>query len=729
MTTASLALFWHQHQPYYTDDVSGETLMPWVRLHGTKDYIGMALHIKEVPEFRCSINLVPSLLAQILAYTERGGSDRHLDVSRVPADSLNLDDAVYLLDHFFMANADNMIRPYPRYRELYSKRGMGTDSAESALPRFTERDIRDLQVWNNITWFHPLLFERDTDLKDFLNKGQGWTESEKAWLLDKQRDILAEIIPLHAELQKGGQVELTTTPFYHPILPLLWNKHSAREAMPGCPMSEHLETYHEDAVIQLNRAVKFHEELFGEKPRGMWPSEGSVSQDILPAIAETGIKWIATDEEILAESTGGWVSRDSQGHVRNPEMLFRPWQLEADGHQMGIVFRDHALSDLIGFHYQRGDSVHAAHDLLGKVAGIGRACGEQGRPALVPIILDGENCWEYYADGGVKFLRTLYQECVKHQEVDSTTVGDFIEKHPPTDKINRLFAGSWISHNFAIWYGHQEDRDGWDRLHETRAYLVAKQDKAGVDAELIKKAWEEIYIAEGSDWFWWYGDDHSSALDELFDQLFRRHLRNVYELLGDPAPADLSRPITSTVTQQLHSHPNRFLPVKVDGREAFFEWINAGCYVSGSQRGTMTLVTDGLVQKLWFGFDQKKLYIRLDAIGYVLEDFKEVDEIRVHFVEPTGYEVSVTGFEKPNELTVSVIHEGKKGKSATCSAAMDEIFEMAIDRSALNLKEQDSLHFFVELLHGSNSLDRAPNEGTIETSVPAKDFENFMWQV
>jgi len=729
MKTASLALFWHQHQPYYTDDLRGETLMPWVRLHGTKDYIGMALHIKEVPEFRCTINLVPSLLSQILAYTEHDGSDRHLDVSRAPADSLDHEDAIYLLDHFFMANNDNMIRPYPRYRELYGKRGSGTDSAESALPRFSERDLRDLQVWNNLTWFHPLLFKRDNDLQDFLNKGQGWSESEKRWLLDKQREILAEIIPLHAELQKGGQVELTTTPFYHPILPLLWDKHSAREAMPGCPMSEHLEPYHDDAVTHIERAVKFHEDLFGEKPRGMWPSEGSVSQAILPAIAASGIKWIATDEEILSESTGGWVSRDSQGHVRNPEMLFRPWQLEADDHQMGIVFRDHALSDLIGFHYQRGDSVHAAHDLLDKVAGIGRRCGEEDRPALVPIILDGENCWEYYADGGVKFLRTLYQECVKHREVHSTTVGDFLEQHPPTDKIKRLFAGSWISHNFAIWYGHQEDRDGWDRLHETREFLVSRQDDPEIDPDVIHKAWEEIYIAEGSDWFWWYGDDHSSELDELFDQLFRRHLRNVYELLGASPPAELSRPITSTVTQLLHTQPTRFLPVRVDGREAFFEWINAGCYESGSQRGTMTLVTEGLIQKLWFGFDQKHLYLRLDSNGLASQDFHEVDEIRIHFVEPSGLEIRITEFQDDESSVVTLVREGQKEVCPKCTAAIGEILEISLLRPAIGLAENERVHFFLELLHGSNSLDRAPNEGTIETNVPRHDFENFMWQV
>jgi hypothetical protein len=489
-----------------------------------------------------------------------------------------------------------------------------------------------------------------------------------------------------------------------------------------------MEPYHEDAVVHLERAVEFHEKLFGIEPRGLWPSEGSVSQAILAPIADVGIKWIATDEEILAESTGGWVSRDSQGHVRNPEMLFRPWQLQADGKPLSIVFRDHALSDLIGFHYQRGDSTHAAHDLLGKVAGIGRACGDENRPALVPIILDGENCWEYYKDGGVQFLRTLYRDCAKHEQVSSTTIGDFLEKYPPTDKIERLFAGSWISHNFAIWYGHQEDRDAWDRLHETRAFLMEKQEDKTIPAEKIAQAWEEIYIAEGSDWFWWYGDDHSSALDELFDQLFRRHLRNVYELLDEQAPAELSRPITKTVTKLLHTQPSRFLPVRVDGRESFFEWINAGMYESGSQRGTMTLVTEGLIQKLFFGFDPERFLIRLDTSNEVIQDFKEVDEVKVHFIEPAGWEISVTGFEKPDKLKVSVITPKEKALTRKGSAAVGEIFELGVDRSVFKLKEHDVVHFFVEVLHGSNSLDRAPNEGTVETTVPPKDFENFMWQ-
>ena len=284
MQPVSLTLLWHQHQPYYPDDVSGETLMPWVRLHGTKDYIGMALHIAEVPEFRCSINLVPSLLAQIQRYVE-GGSDRHLDVAKLPADSLTEEDSLYLLETFFMANEQSMIRPFPRYRELYLKRGQGHDSARSALPRFSTQDFLDLQIWNNLTWFHELLFERDPELAEFRERGKGWSEEDKTWLLDRQREILAEIVPLHRKLMEGGQVEITTTPFYHPILPLLWDKKSAREAMPGCLLPKHIEPYVEDAVAQIQRAVDYHTELFGAPPRGMWPSEGSVSQQIIEAIA------------------------------------------------------------------------------------------------------------------------------------------------------------------------------------------------------------------------------------------------------------------------------------------------------------------------------------------------------------------------------------------------------------------------------------------------------------
>jgi alpha-amylase/alpha-mannosidase (GH57 family) len=729
MQPISLALFWHQHQPYYPDDVSGETLMPWVRLHGTKDYYGMALHLKEVPEFRCTINLVPSLLAQILRYTEKGGSDRHLDVSRVPADGLSEIDAMYILDQFFMASVDNMIRPFPRYHELYLKRGFGRDSAEKALPRFSERDLRDLQVWNNLTWMHPLAFEQDLELRDLRNKGRFWTETDKQMLLEKQIQILKHIIPLHRELARSGQVELTTTPFYHPILPLLWDKRSSRQAMPECELPKSLDSYAADAKIHIERSIALHKELFGEAPVGMWPSEGSVSQDIIPAIARAGIEWIATDEEILARSTNGWISRDAQGHLRHPEMLYRPWRVEEQGSQLQIVFRDHGLSDLIGFHYQRSDPVRAAQDLLGRVEAIGRAVepNNGGRQGLVSVILDGENCWEYYPDGGVEFLRTLYRSAARHPTIRPVRIRDHVRDCPAADRIGRLFAGSWISHNFAIWIGHHEDNTAWDLLHQTRQFLIQAQAAGLTPVDAIRRAWEEMYIAEGSDWFWWFGDDHSSEQDELFDQLFRKHLQNVYLLLGTQPPSLLNRPITRLVRRTIHSEPKGFLAVKVDGRRTYFEWINAGHYISGSERGTMTLVTDGVIRDVFFGFDVERLMLRVDTARMAQEDLGRLPEIRIQFIEPSGYEIRITDPGKAG-LSARLFHNREVVAGAEIKVAVGQILEMTVRFADLGLEPEAPIQLYFEAIADGQSVDRAPREGALEMRTPSPDYEQIMWQ-
>ncbi|MFO1022163.1 MAG: glycoside hydrolase family 57 protein [Planctomycetales bacterium] len=729
MQTISLALFWHQHQPYYPDDLSGENLMPWVRLHGTKDYYGMALHLKEVPEFHCTINLVPSLLQQLLGYTEGGKSDRHLDVSRMPADGLSQADACYLLDNFFMASSDNMIRPYHRYWELFMQRGFSVDTAEKALSRFSERDLRDLQIWNNLTWIHPLEFTRDPDLNAFRQKGRHWSEAEKNWLLDKQLQILRQIIPLHRELAESGQVELTTTPFYHPILPLLWDKRLARQAMPHCALPKALESYHVDAQTHLKKAIDFHTKVFGQPPKGMWPSEGSVAQEIIPAIAEAGIQWIATDEEILSFSTNGWVSRDAQGYLRHPEMLYRPWRLEEQGHQLQIVFRDHGLSDLIGFHYQRSHPVTAAQDLLGKVESIGRAVENKvgDRPPLVSIILDGENCWEYYPDGGVDFLRTLYQSCAKHPVIRSTTLGEYTSKHPATDKISHLFAGSWISHNFAIWIGHHEDNTAWDLLHQTRHFLLEEQARGRHSQAELDRAWEEIYIAEGSDWFWWFGDDHSSAQDALFDQLFRKHLQNVYNVLGEPFPTQLSRPITTQERKVIHTTPKAFLKVKIDGRRTYFEWLDAGQYVSGNERGTMTLVSESLIREVYFGFDQERMLLRIDTAGKAIQDMAGLDELRLGFLEPQGFMLRILSPAGKNSQA-QLLRNNEPVADAHVEFVCDAILELTLRFQDLGSQPDDHLLFYLEAFAERNSVDRAPREGAIDLVVPSADYEQIMWQ-
>jgi alpha-amylase/alpha-mannosidase (GH57 family) len=306
-------------------------------------------------------------------------------------------------------------------------------------------------------------------------------------------------------------------------------------------------------------------QTFGAPPQGMWPAEGSVCQTMLPLLSRHGIRWIATDEEILSASTHGFVSRDNRGHVRNPDQMYRPYKVAEAGHELNIVFRDHALSDMIGFHYQRSDPVAAADDFVQHLRSIGQAVtGNQ--PALVSVILDGENCWEHYPGGGVPFLRALYERCARTRDIQPVSIGAYLESHPPRDTLPHLFAGSWINHNFAIWIGQEEDNTAWDALHRAREHLLQRSQLELVPAERLRRAWEELFIAEGSDWFWWFGEDHSSCQDALFDYLFRKHLQNVYVLLGDAPPPDLARPICRRSQRAVHTLPRAFLDVKVDGR-------------------------------------------------------------------------------------------------------------------------------------------------------------------
>ncbi|MCS7045280.1 MAG: glycoside hydrolase family 57 protein [Gemmataceae bacterium] len=734
MADIALALFWHQHQPYYPDDVSGDNPMPWVRLHGVKDYYGMALHLLEYPEMRCTINLVPSLLVQLLAYTERGASDRPLQVSRRPAADLSEADALYLLDNFFMANHERMIRPWPRYYELLQRRGLGKNSAQEALRRYREADLRDLQVLFNLAWIHPLAFERDAELRSLRAKGRYFTEDDKRYVLDKHLEILRHIIPLHKRLADSGQVELTTTPFYHPILPLLWDKKLAREALPDVKLPRATTGYPEDAEVHVRRAVEFHKNVFGSAPCGLWPAEGSVAQAIIPLLARHGIRWIATDEGVLSHSTQGFVSRDEHGHVRNPSHLYRPYRVREGGHELNIVFRDHALSDLIGFQYQWSQGNEAADDFLKHLHNIRRAV-EPRQPVLVTVILDGENCWEHYPDGGVPFLRALYQRCTRTAKLRPVRLGEYLEQHPPRDTLPHLFAGSWINHNFAIWIGHEEDNAAWDALHHAREHLVSRTAKATAGGRSpaivnIQRAWEELYIAEGSDWFWWYGDDHLCAQDALFDALFRKHLQNVYHLLGDEPPADLARPIKRFHRRPRYTTPRGLLEVAIDGRETFFEWVQAGRYTCHNERGTMAAGAGCTLRELYFGFNREALLVRVDCDRPARQALLDYDALRISFAEPAGWAVVVWQPGRP-EQRVEVNQPVKTALEARPAIAVgiDRIAELSIPLGPMGVREGDPLEFCIELVEGQHKRDRAPREGTIHLSRPTADFERIMWDV
>jgi alpha-amylase/alpha-mannosidase (GH57 family) len=704
----------------------------------------MALHLLEVPEMRCSINLVPSLLVQLHAYTDKGATDRFLDVARIPAKDLSKEDAHFLLDHFFMAAPDQMIKPWPRFWELYQRRALGRNTARDALRRFHERDLRDLQTLYNLAWVHPLIFEQDADLKSLRDKGRHYSEDDKKHVLDKHLSICKQIVPLHKKLVENGQVELTTTPFYHPILPLLFDKRLAREAMPDAKLPRNTGGYLDDAELHVRRAIQHHAELFGAPPHGMWPAEGSVCQPMIPLLARHGIRWIATDEGILNQSTQGFVGRDHQGHLRNPSHLYRPYKVREGEHELSIVFRDHALSDMIGFHYQRSNGPDAAQDFVRHLHNI-RAAIPADEPVLVSVILDGENCWEHYPDGGVPFLRSLYQLCTRDKQIRPVKLGDYLNDHPPRDTLPHLFAGSWINHNFAIWVGHDEDNTAWDLLHKTREHLRQRDEGGRMKDEREKslrsessfilhpssldRAWEELYIAEGSDWFWWYGDDHSCAQDALFDQLFRKHLENVYRLLGDPVPAELSRAIKKSVLRLAHTLPRAFLDPKIDGREMYFEWANAGLYHCTSERGVMGSNSPGSFTDVYFGFNRSELLVRIDFDLPARNALQSFDILRI-------------GFEEPGECELRIYHPGKpmqswkwyvKGEPIAAAdkikVGIERIAECSIAFDLLGVTANQPVQFCVELLENQQSRDRAPRAGNIAFNRPPAEFEQIMWDV
>lgn len=728
-----LALFWHQHQPYYKDLSAGEMAMPWVRLHGLKDYYGMARLIEHFPGMRCTINLVPSLVAQLLDYVQNGATDPFLRRTRTPADGLSGEDVHFILDHFYMAQWDRMIRVHPRYRELLDRRRFGRRPASNAANDFSVQDLRDLQVWFNLVWFHPVCFEEYETLRALRQKGANYTEHDKQELMKVHDQVLARVVPLHKELQDRGQLELTTTPFYHPIMPLLIDMRCAQVAMPRTPMPNGYKPLSEDAEYQLERAVKYHEQIFGRKPDGLWPSEGSVCPELIPLAARLGINWLATDEEILSASLGAGL-RGSFGKLEAPQHLYRAWRLEAHGASLNGIFRDHQFSDLIGFQYQSWDGEAAANDLISRVEAAARG-HPAGQETLISIILDGENCWEHYPEQGLKFLRTLYGRLQDNAKgVTPVRVGDFLRAHPPTHRIDRLFPGSWINHDFYIWIGHTDDRKAWEYVFRVREDLVRETEKRGrplpfraqendPNPELVQ-AWEELAIAEGSDWCWWYGDDHTSGNDDAFDQLFRKHLKNVYAFLKLPVPYFLDQPVPGRRAPHFTT-PSASLRVTLDGRVTnYFEWLGAGMYRTAQDVGTMHAATAPLISQVLFGHDNGCLCVRIDpdeqsgALNGGL-----LRRVALLFTEPRGAALVI---EKGPPVTVR--GEGYwPGSAQTAQVVWDEVVEVRVPFAVLGLQPGQDVSFFVDAGAAGGDLQRLPRAGALQFSVPGSDTDERDW--
>ena len=726
-----IAFYWHQHQPYYKNNLTGEYSMPWVRLHGIKDYIGMALLLEEFPKIRQTFNYVPCLLDQIKDYEENRAIDQFWKLTKISAEDLTEENKLYILDNLFSANHQNMIDVYPRYKELLKKRNFRRKRARDILKDFSNKDFQDLQVWANLTWYHPLIIYRDPLLMELLKKGEGLTKEDKEYVLSKQIDVIKQIIPIHKRLQDSKQIEITTSPYYHPILPLLCNQESARVVLPKLSLPKKKLLANDDAKIQVEMAVQAYEKYFGQKPRGMWPSEGAVSDEIIPILSQAGFRWVASDEEILACSLDNQILRDEYGDVVNPDILYKPYRVNIKDNDINIVFRDHNLSDLIGFQYSQYIVDNAVSDFMNRINSL-KKYNPNGKPLLVTIILDGENAWEYYPNSGLDFLRKLYEVISNDGDLECVRICDYLEEYPPVQTIHHICPGSWIGHNLATWIGHEEKNTAWDFVEYTRSFVVNQTEAANRYAKdnILPRAWEEIFIAEGSDWFWWFGEDHFTHYKDEFDSLFRLHLKNVYKLFNVDTPRILEVPISRAVRRKPYTHPKRFLEVKLDGVVSnYFEWQDAGRYNSSMDMDTMHRTSRQPIDGVFFGFDIDNLFIRIDFNKDLFSQYREKGKFVITFVQPHELQIHTsTLMDKPLSFKIKNKTQNYNGK-AFYSISLNKIMELSCPFADSGFSPGMEVEFFIELVKEEEIFQRIPLRTVFCFSVPSKDFERMMWQV
>jgi len=707
-----VTFLWHMHQPYCRNTETGKFILPWVRMHAVKDYYDMVSILDKYPKIKQNFNLVPSLLLQLEEYAA-GTTDIFMDLTMKDPRDLNADEKVFILFNFFMANWGTMVYPHPRYSYLLKKRGENTnpDEIKQILRVFSDAEIRDLQVWFNLTWIDPEFIETIPGLKKLKDKGENFTEEDKKFVIKTHLDVIKMIIPKYREMQDAGRVELSTTPFYHPILPLLYDTDSAKQCLPGFKPDFRF-SHPEDAEAQVRKGIEYFKEKFGKAPAGMWPSEGSVSDEAISIMAKCGIKWAATDEEILKESI-----KLSNGEI-DGETIYRPYSFNTPNGKVDMVFRNHFLSDLIGFTYSGWNPREAADNFIHELYNIKNSL--KGESRVVNIILDGENCWEYYANDGKDFLNALYEKLSANNDFETVTIGEAINRIQDKPVINKIFPGSWINHDFYIWIGHEQDQKSWKLLKKTREDLVEWEKSHKGEADKLWHAWESVYTAEGSDWNWWYGDDHSSKNDTEFDNLYRMHLINVYRITGMETPVNLFDPIAKGGAA-FELEPSRLISPVIDGHNTdFYEWKGSGIIDLTKEGGAMHK-SDKFIQDLYYGFDQHNLYLRLDA-AEKLGSGKAGMRIDVEFFD--GIKKASVEF-CADDNSIKAEGMDKRG----ISFAAGDIMEAALSfESMAHISEGVEIKCAVFVNKNGSEIQRIPEKGFLRIALPDKEFELYNWK-
>lgn len=510
-----LAFLWHMHQPRYAHPESGRVVVPWVRLHACSGYLDMARMFERHPEIRATVNFVPSLIEQIEEMLA-GTKDDLEQLTERPTDTLDKNEQKALVARSFSVS-QRAILTRPRFVSLLEKR--------NAKHPFNVADLRDLSCLFALGWFGFAAHEDDPEIGKLDRKGHAYTEEDKAYLLRAIRKAAGNVLPAWRALVAQGRLELSTSPYYHPIVPLLLDTDVARRSLPHDPLPERFSAPG-DAKEQIMRALRAHERAFGNKARGMWPPEGSVSSEAVELYKKCGVEWLCGDVHTLGRSL--------------PHPAHAPHTRLHQHRGMPMAFRDQDISDRIGFRYAHMPESAAVDDFVHAVQHLG------GKDGAVFVFLDGENPWETFGHRGEPFLETLYQRLAieKHAgRIATRTMSEVVQSRGPGTPLPDLFPGSWISSAYRIWIGDGAKNRAWSALRAAHERFAAARASRKADDPGVARAHEHLLVAEGSDWFWWFGEPNSSAEDPLYDELFRGHLRAAYAALGETPPASLAHPI------------------------------------------------------------------------------------------------------------------------------------------------------------------------------------------
>jgi len=674
MPRIHLCFVWHMHQPLYKDLVTGEYRLPWTRFHALKDYYGMVKVLEEFPNVHQTFNLVPSMIVQIEDYASGQAADPFLDCAIKPAELLTEGEQEFILRYFFQANSARLIYRYPRYAELFEAWQKSGNNPQRGRRLFATQDYRDLQVLSQLAWFDEEFQDKDAEVKGLVSKGRNYSLEDQALMARKQREILAAVVPVYKEFAARGQIEISTTPFYHPILPLICDSNIAAVSHPGVTLPSRFR-YPQDAQHQLKTAREFIEREFGRAPVGLWPSEGSVSDQALSLAADAGFEWAASDNGVLARTLQ---------KPAGPDLTYRSYLWQQGGRQIRMIFRDHFLSDEVGFVYSKMGADESATRFLEGIRANAQPLLSKGADVLVPIILDGENAWEYYDQNGRPFLKELYRRISESSDLAALTVSEALKLDEP-HTLDHIWPGSWINANFDVWIGAQEDNKAWEYLLRARQ----KFDEVAhtVSEENRNLAYEELLISEGSDWCWWYGPEHQSDNRVEFDALYRQHLSNVYRALRLKAPEELARPILMDQAPDLLEPPGNLIHPVIDGDvTSYFEWMGAGHvhpdHRSGAMHGGESPVSD-----FYYGTDRENLFLRLDLL-----DNLELTKIEL----------------RTEAASISLL------ENAAVRFSRRKILEIQVPFQVLGILHQQTVRFQLTLLNGNLIVAAIPAEGWIE---------------